>query len=90
MSWDVEDDELDPPTRVNGSGPWVIRDGDDGQYIGREPNGNTPAALCWPSKLNRHVMHFPTEEAAKAYIAGGGDPCTKSPRYVRVRPKAKP
>ena len=83
----IDDSELDPPTRKNGEGPWVIRDALDDRYIGREPNGNTPAILCWPTKLNRHVMHFPTKEAAQTYIANRGDPSTRRPRYVRVRPK---
>ena len=85
-TWIPKDSELNPPTRRNGEGPWVIRDEDDGRYIGREPYANTPARYCWPSRLNRHVMHFPTEGAARAYIARGGDPCTKEPRYLRVRP----
>lgn len=83
----IDDSELDPPTRKNGEGPWVIRDALDDRYIGREPNWNTPAILCWPTKLNRHVMHFPTKGAAQTYIANRGDPSTRRPRYVRVRPK---
>lgn len=68
-----------------GEGPWVIRDA-DGRYIGREPDGETPAIQCWPSKLTRHVMHFPDEAAARRYISEGHDPATKEPRYLRVRP----
>lgn len=72
-----------------GTGPWVIRDAEDGRYIGREPDGATPAIRRWPTKLNRHVMHFPTREAAVEYITKSGDPVTKAPRYLRVRPIAK-
>lgn len=78
-----------PSTHRNGEGPWVIRDAADDRYIGREPDGNTHAILCWPSKLNRHVMHFATRADAEAYIVRGGDPCTKAPRYLKVRPIAR-
>lgn len=73
-------------TGANGSGPVVIRDAADGRYVGREPDGDTPASLCWPTKLNRHVRRFATKQEASAFIASGGDPATTAPRYIRVRP----
>ena len=73
-----------------GDGPYVIFDRSDGHYIGREPDGNIPAYECWPTKLNRHVMHFPSREAAQAYLDGGGDPLTLSPRILKVRRRPCP
>ena len=76
----------------NGSGSYVIRSCRDGRYIGREPDGNTPAIQCWPRVLNRHVMHFPTRAAAQEFIADGGtgslpgSPFYEPHKAVRVRP----
>lgn len=58
-------------TYRNGAGNYVLRSLRDGRYIGREPDGGTPARLCWPSRLNRHVMHFGTSEDAQRYIDEG-------------------
>lgn len=55
----------------NGSGPYVIKDINDARYVGREPDGDTPAIQCWPHNLNRHVMHFTTRDSAQEYIDSG-------------------
>jgi hypothetical protein len=67
----------------NGKGRYVIKDRDDGRYIGRELDGGTPAIQCWPSRLTRHVMHFRTRSAAQKYIDDGKTGFPKHEHSVR-------